>query len=181
MKLIGSLLLVALGAVAADSDFHATSGLRIHNYNTETPTTVPGGLYVGTQEVQALAQAGAVLIDVLSIPDGRYDEFDGFWPDDHAPRENIPGSYWLPNVGFGAPAEDMQTYLDQTVITLTGGNKWHPVVVYCIADCWMGWNAVQHLANLGYQSVFWYADGTDAWIEAGLPVELSQPVPVNVD
>lgn len=124
--------------------------------------------------------AGAVLLDVLSIPEGRYDEFDGSWPEHH-PRRNIPGSYWLPNVGFGVQADDMRNYLSQTVVTLTAGNKWHPIVVYCIADCWMGWNAVQHLSALGYQSLFWYADGTDAWEAAGLPVVDSQPIPVPVD
>lgn len=178
--LVALLAVVVMTATADEPVFHPDTGLRIHHYNSKTPMTVPGGMRVETLEAQALLGAGAVFIDVLSIPEGRYDDFDGSWPA-HSPRRNIPGSYWLPNVGFGVPAEDMQTYLSQNLVTLTGGNKWHPVVVYCIADCWMGWNAVQHLAKMGYQSLFWYADGTDGWSAAGLPLEDSLPVPVDVD
>lgn len=171
---------LAFNARAADSDFDPDTGLRIHHYTTETPMTVPGGTRVGAWEVEALARAGAVLLDVLSIPEGRYDELDGTWPE-HAPRQNIPGSVWTPNVGFGVSEDDMQAYLSETVGRLTGGSLWHPIVVYCIKDCWMGWNATQHLVDLGYRSVFWFADGTDAWLAAGLPVAASEPLAVNVD
>lgn len=167
-------------AQAADTDFDPDTGLRIHHYTSETPMDVPGGIRVGAAETKALADAGAVLLDVLSIPSGRYDELDGTWPE-HTPRENIPGSVWTPNVGFGVSEDDMQAYLAETVATLTAENKWHPIVVYCIKDCWMGWNATQHLAAMGYRSLFWFADGTDAWVAAGLPVEPSEPLPVNVD
>jgi len=169
-------------ALAADDAFDPETGLRIHHYTDPVPTTVPGGVTLDTAGVVDLLQStpDLVLLDVLSINDVRYDELDGSWPD-APPRDNIPGSLWLPNVGYGRPAEDMRTYLLETMTEAVSGDLSKPILVYCIADCWMGWNAVQHLANADFKTVYWYPDGTDGWAAANLPLEVSEPVPVNVD
>lgn len=163
------------GAWAAD--FDPETGLRIHNYTYATPDSVPGGTRIEVDQAHRLWEQGALFVDVLSITTGRYDEIDGTWPE-HPERFTIPGALWLPNVGFGRPQDDMQAYLQQNIEA-----NWdqQPIVVFCIADCWMGWNATQHLAEMGYQPLYWFANGTDAWAAAGYPLVQIEPVPVELD
>ena len=51
------------------------------------------------------------------------------------------------------------------------------MVIYCLRDCWMSWNAAKRALSYGYPNVAWYPDGTDGWERASLPVEDTQPVP----
>jgi len=168
-------------AMAQSSDFDPETGLRIHHYTDPVPDEVPGGTVVDTAGIKRLIDTGrVVLVDVLSISGVRYDELDGSWSD-YEPRYNIPGSLWLPNVGYGKPSADMLKYFLDAVGEATDGDKGYPVLIYCVSDCWMGWNAVQHLARAGYINVFWAPRGTDGWVEAGYELELTDPTPVDVD
>ena len=168
-------------ARAGEGDFDPENGLRIHHYTDPVPDTVPGGTVLDTESVKRLIdETDVVLIDVLSISGVRYDELDGSWPD-HEPRYNIPGSMWLPNVGYGRPSADMRKYFLDTVAEATDGVISRPVLIYCVSDCWMGWNAVQHLARAGYTRVYWSPTGTDGWSEVGYELQLTEPTPVNVD
>ena len=177
-KLIGGLLsAIALAATAAD--FDPQTGFRVHNYTQPTPEQVPGGTTIDAGQAHVLWESGALSIDVLSITTGRYDELDGTWPD-HPTRMSIPGSLWLPNVGFGRPEDDMQAYLQENLAErLKTLND--PVVVFCIDSCWMGWNAAQHVSNFGYSKVYWFPQGTDAWESEGFPMAQSEPLAVNLD
>lgn len=179
--LVTCCIAASMAANADESNFDPETGLRVHHYTQPVPEDVPGGTAVDTAEVRRLIDAGPiVLIDVLSISGVRYDELDGSWSDYEA-RYNIPGSHWLPNVGYGRPSPDMLKYFLDTIADLTNGNQKHPILIYCISDCWMGWNAVQHLSRAGYTSVYWSPEGTDGWVEAGYSLELTEPTPVNVD
>ena len=172
---------IGLIASATERNFDPENGLRIHHYTEPVPDTVPGGIVVDTEGVRKLIdKTDAILIDVLSISGVRYDELDGSWPD-HEPRYNIPGSSWLPNVGYGRPSADMLKYFLDAVAEATAGEKSRPVLIYCISDCWMGWNAVQHLSRAGYTRVYWSPTGTDGWSAMGYELELTEPTPVNVD
>jgi len=174
-------MLSGIVSVAADANFDPDTGLRIHHYTDPVPATVPGAQTLDTQAASELWQSGdALFVDVLSISGVRYDELDGSWSD-YPERRNIEGSVWLPNVGYGRPAPDMLRYFLQAVAEATEGNRSHPIVIYCIRDCWMGWNAVQHLADAGYDRLYWYPEGTDGWVSAGHSLALSEPVPVNLD
>jgi PQQ-dependent catabolism-associated CXXCW motif protein len=51
------------------------------------------------------------------------------------------------------------------------------VVLYCLADCWMSWNAAKRAQEIGYSNVAWYREGTDGWFAAGLPLEETAPEP----
>jgi PQQ-dependent catabolism-associated CXXCW motif protein len=51
------------------------------------------------------------------------------------------------------------------------------VVVFCLRDCWMSWNAARRAVAWGYTNVIWYPDGTDGWQVADLPLEQVQPLP----
>ena len=172
---------VGPAAIAQSSYFDPDTGLRIHNYTDPVPDHVPGGTVLDTAGVKDLIDSGrVVLIDVLSISGVRYDELDGSWSD-YKPRYSIPGSIWLPNVGFGRPSSDMLKYFLHATSEATNGERDYPILIYCVSDCWMGWNAVQHLARAGFSKIFWAPQGTDGWAEAGYELELTEPTPVNVD
>ncbi|MFZ3185599.1 MAG: hypothetical protein WA173_15815 [Pseudomonas sp.] len=51
------------------------------------------------------------------------------------------------------------------------------LVFYCRSDCGLSWNAIKGGAALGYQNLYWYRDGIDAWEQAGLSVQAAQPQP----
>ena len=74
----------------------------------------------------------------------------------------------------------LKYFLDATSAA-TNGDRDYPILIYCVSDCWMGWNAVQHLARAGFSQIFWAPQGTDGWVEAGYELELTEPTPVNVD
>ena len=44
------------------------------------------------------------------------------------------------------------------------------LAIYCLAQCWMSWNAAKRAIEYGYRSVYWYRDGTDGWQELGYPL-----------
>jgi 3-mercaptopyruvate sulfurtransferase SseA len=55
---------------------------------------------------------------------------------------------------------------------LMGGSKTHPVVAAgWNAERWSGRNLALQLLALGYQNVYWYRGGLEAWDVAGLPEE----------
>ena len=145
----------------------------------QVPASVPGAVRVTTEEVQALLAADdVVLIDVLPAPPR---------PENLPPtslwlppvRRNLPGSTWLPNVGYGRLSDGLERYFSRELERLAGGRPDRAVVIYCLADCWMSWNAAKRAAALGYTQVYWYADGTDGWAAAGLPLQRSEPFPME--
>ena len=79
--------------------------------------------------------------------------------------------------GFGALAEATQRYFETGLEKATGGDKKKPLVFYCLADCWMSWNAAKRALSLGYADVYWYPEGTDGWEKSGHPLEDRAPEP----
>ncbi|NNF78948.1 MAG: PQQ-dependent catabolism-associated CXXCW motif protein, partial [Rhizobiales bacterium] len=84
-----------------------------------------------------------------------------FWRE--RPRDTIPGSYWLANVGYGRLHPDAEQWFQNKLKILTSGNKNKPVLFFCLMNCWMSWNAAKRALSYGYQKVFWYPEGTDGW------------------
>jgi PQQ-dependent catabolism-associated CXXCW motif protein len=94
-------------------------------------------------------------------------------------REHIPGSVWLPNVGYGELAPDFAKWYADELASLTSGDKSKPIVFYCDANCWMSWNAAKRaLTELGYTQVYWYPEGVQGWKKSGKPVEVATSVPM---
>jgi PQQ-dependent catabolism-associated CXXCW motif protein len=93
------------------------------------------------------------------------------------PRANIPGSIWLPDTGYGELAPSMADYFSKGLDKATNGDRGRMLVLYCLADCWMSWNAAKRALALGYTNVVWYPDGTDGWFNALLPLQDSTPEP----
>ncbi len=189
--MIRALVLLALitsSAFAASSSehmakrpelFHPDTGLRIARQRAPTPDDVPGAARIDTRQVQELSAAGALLLDVGPALQSRFDELDGTWlvPKDH---RSIPGAVWLPEVGRGELEPIMQRYLSANLSKLATDTD-RAIVVFCMADCWMSWNAVQRIHALGYPNVFWFAEGVDGWLDQGWDLEAIEPVPVAVE
>ena len=153
------------------------SGYRMSDFRTPVPCTLAGATVVSTDALRRMIERGSpLLVDVLPSPrrpEGLSEDAPWLPP----VRRNIPGTVWLPNTGFGELPVEEERYLRANLERLTGGDRSRQVVFYCLADCWMSWNAARRAVAWGYVSVFWYPRGTDAWESAGLPLEKSSPVP----
>ncbi|HTJ01357.1 MAG TPA: rhodanese-like domain-containing protein, partial [Methylovirgula sp.] len=93
------------------------------------------------------------------------------------PRDDIPGSVWLPDTGYGELAAPVADYLAKGLKMASKGRQDTALVFYCLRNCWMSWNAAKRAKSLGYSHVLWYPDGTNGWTEAGYPLEPRQPQP----
>jgi PQQ-dependent catabolism-associated CXXCW motif protein len=179
--LLCTLSAAALAAApAADRRDFSPDGYRIAHYRRPLPKRPPAGRRIDTAGLEALIRHGhPVLIDVLAItlrPESA--EFGIAWLPAHT-RYHLPGSVWLPNVGYGNLKPRMQAYLADNLHRLTGGDRSRALVFYCVVDCWMSWNAVKRAAALGYRNLYWYPEGSDGWEAAGLPLERGEPVPLS--
>lgn len=171
------LIVIATGTRAAEpTALFDPDGYRLDAFLAPVPEQAPGATTLTTEEVQAhLAAGDALLIDVLPSPPRPA----GLPPTDRwlpPPHRNLPGSVWLPNVGYGRLSDDLTDYLQRNIKRLTGGDRTRALIVYCRAGCWMSWNVAKRLAAAGYTAVYWYPDGTTGWETAGLPLAESQPL-----
>src|SRR6516164_8672454 len=173
-----ALCLVGLSAFAAFSQSapREPAGYRMQDYRAPTPRTLQGARVVSTAEAHELWKAGAAFVDVLphaprpaNLPPGT------IWQE--KARLDIPGSIWLPDTGYGALAPVTEDYLRNNLARVTGGDRAKLLVIYCLRNCWMSWNAAKRIRSMGYANVAWYPDGTDGWTDEQLPVAQAQPEP----
>jgi PQQ-dependent catabolism-associated CXXCW motif protein len=165
------------GDVRGDEMPLEPAGYRTHDYRAPTPATLAGARVVTTAQAEELwEKKTAIFIDVIprvarppNLPPGT------IWRD--RPRSNIPGSIWLPDTGYGELAPSIEDYLRRNVERATGGDRTKLLVIYCLRDCWMSWNAAKRVLALGYANVAWYPEGTDGWTDALLPVVDADPAP----
>ncbi|MBV8537367.1 MAG: PQQ-dependent catabolism-associated CXXCW motif protein [Alphaproteobacteria bacterium] len=172
-----ALLMGGGGAWADDGPVPELPGYRLDNYRAPVPLTVAGGTAIATEDAKALwTDRHAIFVDVLPAPRRPEGQAPGaVWKP--LPRLHIPGSLWLPDVGRGEINERLESYFRDNLERITGRNKAAPVVFYCLADCWMSWNAAKRAISYGYTQVYWYRDGTDGWTKAQLPTEAGTPAP----
>jgi PQQ-dependent catabolism-associated CXXCW motif protein len=162
--------------LAASVDPPEPQEYRMDDYRARTPAAVAGGTTLDTAAAQRLWQEErAVWIDVLAAPrrPGNFPASAVWLP---VPRHDIPGSLWLPDVGRGELSPELEAYFRTNLERATNGRPDTPIVFYCLADCWMSWNAAKRAASWGYRHVFWYRDGTDGWAAANLPLAPAEPV-----
>src|SRR5262249_8600591 len=150
---------------------------RHDTYRAPTPRTLQGARVVGTSEAAELWKSRvAIFIDVMPHPPRPPGLPPGtIWRD--KTRLNIPGSFWLPDTGYGELATSTVDYCRRGLEAATAGDLGRTVVFYCLRECWMSWNAAKRAIGLGYADVVWYPEGTDGWQSAGLPVEEGRPAP----
>lgn len=167
-----ALLAPALAAQGAPPE---PEGYRMEAYRAPVPETLDGAAVLSTEDAHALWSSGeAVFVDVLPRP-GRPAELpeDTIWR--APPREDIPGSVWLPNTGHGALSAQAEAYFADGLTAAVDGDMGAPLVFYCQAECWMSWNAAKRAMALGHGDVSWYPEGTDGWAAAGHPLERRDP------
>ncbi len=162
---------------ARAAEISEPEGYRLEDYRTPTPATLRGARVIGTEEAEQIWRSrSASFVDVLPRPPRPRNLPEGtLWRD--KPRSNIPGSIWLPDTGYGELAPSMADYFVKGLEKATNGDRARLLVVYCLADCWMSWNAAKRALALGYANVAWYPQGTDGWSAALLPLEDSTPEP----
>ena len=144
---------------------------RMDHYRAPVPATLAGAEVVDDQRAHQLWSDGkTAFIDVLprapkpeGLPAGTV------WRE--KPRRSIPGAIWLPNVGYGAIHADTHAYFKAGLQAATDGDLEHPVLIFCLADCWMSWNAAKRAMEYGYTRVYWYPEGTDGWEFEDFPTE----------
>jgi len=168
---------ILVAAQARAAEISEPEGYRLEDYRAPTPATLRGARVIGTEEAEQIWRSrSAAFVDVLPRPPRPRNLPEGtLWRD--KPRSNIPGSIWLPDTGYGELAPSMADYFVKGLEKATNGDRARLLVVYCLADCWMSWNAVKRALALGYPNVAWYPQGTDGWSAALLPLEDSTPEP----
>jgi PQQ-dependent catabolism-associated CXXCW motif protein len=189
-RLISRLVLVMFGvlafvgtapalAPAGSALFEDDGGYRISRYRAPTPDTVPGGTRIDIDEFDRLAKdANAILVDVMIAEGAGPDPKTGKWRLTKQ-RRSIPGAVWLANVGIGLPDPAIDAYFAKNLKQLTDGDFDRPIIMFCLADCWMSWNAIKRAAALGYTQLYWYSDGTDGWRDWDRPFTDITPVPLQ--
>jgi PQQ-dependent catabolism-associated CXXCW motif protein len=170
-------LAVLVGAAGNTDTPPEPADYRMEDYRSPTPATLHGAVVLSTEEAHAYwEQHSAVFIDVLPRPPRPAGlPAATIWRP--KPRQDIPASVWLPDTGYGALAPVMEAYFEQGLRRATNNDRDRTIVFYCLANCWMSWNATKRALALGFSHVAWYPDGTDGWAAAGLPMEPRSPEP----
>ena len=171
------IVILSTTAGARATEVPEPDGYRLENYRAPTPATLRGVKVIGTDEAETIWRShSASFVDVLprvprpkNLPEGT------LWRD--KPRPDIPGSVWLPDTGYGELAPSMAGYFSKGLEKATQGDHARILVLYCLANCWMSWNAAKRALSLGYSNVAWYREGTDGWSGAGLPLADATPEP----
>jgi PQQ-dependent catabolism-associated CXXCW motif protein len=153
------------------------AGYRMEDYRAPTPALLTGAVTVSDDEAMSFWKSNAaIFIDVMprpvrppNLPEGT------IWRQPE--RRNIPGSAWLPNTGYGVLNAPVTEYFAGNLRRLTGGDKDKPLLIYCLENCWMSWNAARRALGLGYRKIYWYPAGTDGWARIGGALEVAEPVP----
>lgn len=164
--IIAALLLVFAAPLSLDPLFDPVTGYRIASYRGVVDRVPHGVTRIDTAHAAALA-GRALFLDV-SPAEGAIREIGGHWRLAR-PHQSIPGAHWFPEAGRGVPPPGIAAGFDAGVIRLTRGQRDRRIVVFCLADCWMSWNAALRLKRAGYTRVSWFADGLDGWKEQQRP------------
>lgn len=170
IALAAPLLLAAGPAQWRASPFHDPVTLyRIDRPRGPVPGPPPGVAALDTAAVARLA-GRALLIDVSPVVDGRRDPATGRWTL-LAPAHSLPGALWFPDAGRAPGDPALVAHMLARVAILAAGR---PVIVFCLADCWMSWNAALRLHRAGLDSR-WYGAGRDGWAASGRPLAPAIP------
>ena len=179
MKILGAITVLALFLIQPMAAFAAgveePSGYRMDEYRAAVPDTLQGARVISAEEAESLwKQKKAVFFDVMpQLPKPKDLPAGTIWRD--KPRHNIPGSIWLANVGYGALNAEAEAYFRDGLAANTQGDASRSIVIYCMTNCWMSWNAAKRAVSWGYTGVMWFPAGADGWESGGLPLADAKP------
>lgn len=130
--------------------------LRQGEFAAPTPTSLPGGFLVTTEQLANALNQGMVVV-LVDVYGGTY---------------NIPGSFvGVPMGGPGTFQDAMQQQVSLWLFQITGGNPAQAIVFYCSdPNCWLSYNAALRAVAAGFSNVYWYRGGLQAWQMSGLPL-----------
>lgn len=122
-----------------------------------TPTSIPGGRVIGTQQLAQLLQGGQANILLLHA---------------YGSMQHLPGAIPVGPAAQGGSFDDpVQREFGQYLQQITNGDQSRALVFYCGGvRCWGSYNAALRAMHMGYRNVAWYRGGIEAWQQAGLPV-----------
>lgn len=122
-----------------------------------TPTSIPGGQVIGTQQLAQLLQGGQGNALLLHAYGG---------------VQHLPGAIPVGPAAQGGSFDDqVQREFGQYLQQITHGDQSRAMVFYCGGvQCWGSYNAALRAIRMGYRNVAWYRGGIEAWQQAGLPV-----------
>ncbi len=87
-------------------------------------------------------------------------------------RNTLPKAAWI--YGGGWEQIELNKAIDSQFLLAMRSlapRKDTPIVTYCSnRECWLSWNAALRLKQAGYERVYWYRGGVDAWHAADLPL-----------
>jgi PQQ-dependent catabolism-associated CXXCW motif protein len=170
-------LLLALAAPADAASFDPATGYRIAAYRGVVPAPPPGVPRLDDRQAAEKHDRGkALFVDFTPATGAVHDTDTGVWRLAE-PHDTIPGAHWFPEAGRGPPDPTIERWLANGLHRLTRGSRRHPIVAFCLADCWMSWNASWKIRRLGYTHVAWYANGIDGWKDLGRPLVPATPEP----
>jgi PQQ-dependent catabolism-associated CXXCW motif protein len=170
--IIPALLLASPGL--AQGPLFDTDGYRIAHYRAPVRQPPAGvGRIAPAAAAQLVADRDAIFIDVLPA-EGGHREPDGRWRL-ASPHESIAGAHWFPEAGRGQPDPAIAQAFAKGIARLTQRQGGRMLILFCRADCWMGWNAAKRLRAMGYGNIWWLAQGTDGWRDLGLPLAPVRP------
>ncbi|HYE47699.1 MAG TPA: rhodanese-like domain-containing protein [Caulobacter sp.] len=126
-----------------------------------TPQTLPGATTISAREAKCLVdQFGKDIMVIAAIDD----------------EDRLPGAILGREAADTDPA--IQPLLAEYMAKATGGNKAHPIVVYCHHEsCFLSYNVSLRLVQAGYTQVFWMRDGLSAWKRGGYALAPRPPRP----
>lgn len=156
--------MVVSGGARADASppLFNDEGYRLPPFKAPVTAPLPGVTTLDDDGLQALLNTpGVRLIDVYRLP-----WHGGLFLQD-GPHLSIPGSVWLPNVGDSTLTAAWERYFIRSLDALRAGADSAPLVFFCRADCWLSWNAACRARALGYDALYWYANGVDGWQASG--------------
>lgn len=174
--MLAALLLMA-AALADPALFDPATGYRIAAYRGVIASPPPGVERLEDDGAMQARDAGkALFLDFTPAAGAVRDPASGAW---HLaePHDTIPGAHWFPEAGRGPANPAIDRWFVAGLKRLTHGSRRRPIVAFCLADCWMSWNASWKIRRLGYRDVAWYANGIDGWKETGRPLEPVVPEP----
>ncbi len=132
----------------------------VKELNGPTPSVIPGGKVLTTAQMwEAFARTTLgpiVLVDV--------------WIDVHP--TTIPSANRLPTAGQGTMDGQARTELWRALKKLSGGN-FNDAIVFFGRDAkdWEGYNAALRAIDIGFDKVYWYRGGIEAWTAAHQPLK----------
>ena len=156
-----SLGLVLVGEIGARAQTLEPEGYRLDDYRAPTPETVAGGVVIDTEAAYKLLARRRCHLGRRPPGTAAPREFAAAGIMDAGAAPQYPGQPVAAGCGRGALSPELEAYFRVHLEAAVEGVRDRPIVFYCLADCWMSWNATKRRRELGYTQLYWYRDGVD--------------------